>query len=277
MNDELGNRMKDNYEDRTRFFLPRRTYTLIRVDGKAFHTLTKHFERPFDMELMSIMNMVAKRLCEEIQGAKLAYVQSDEISVLLTDFSQFNTSAWFDGNVQKMASISAAIATAEFNKQFALAAHEAASHDNGAGATKYLTGEYGQLKTGYFDSRVFTIPDPIEVENYFIWRQGDATRNSVQMVARSLYSHSELNGKSNAALQDMIHAKGKNWNDYPAGCKRGRCIVREYYQTPIPRVSEFGVDPESSSITRSCWTVVEPPIFTQDRDFLRKIIPKISE
>ena len=115
MKDSLGDRIKGHYENRFRHHLPRRSYTILRVDGKAFHTYTRGCERPFDFALMEDMDFTAKAMCEQIQGCKLAYVQSDEISLVLTDFDTLQTDAWFDGNIQKMVSISAAIATAEFN------------------------------------------------------------------------------------------------------------------------------------------------------------------
>ena len=176
MKDELGDRMKSQYEDRTRFFLPRRTYTIIRVDGKAFHTLTKNFKRPFDRTLMDMMDATAKALCKEIQGSCFAYTQSDEISVLLTDFEKITTCAWFDGNIQKMVSVAAACATMAFNEEL---------------MRRGLANNHKAM----FDARVFTIPDAVEVENYFVWRQNDASRNSVQMAARAAYSHKELEGK----------------------------------------------------------------------------------
>ena len=116
MKDDLGNRMKD-YEQRTRIKLPRRTNTIIRMDGKAFHTYTKGLDRPFDENLMYDMNATTQFLCENIQGAKIGYVQSDEISILLTDFDKLTTDAWFDYNVQKMVSVSASLATGKFNER----------------------------------------------------------------------------------------------------------------------------------------------------------------
>lgn len=255
--DDLGSRIKENYENRTRYFLPRRTYTIIRLDGKAFHTFTKDCNRPYDGELMTIMNLTAKELCRQIQGAKFAYVQSDEISILVTDFDSEQTDAWFDGNIQKICSISAAIATAEFNKYIKI--------DN----PKFKD------KTAYFDARVFTIPDPIEVENYFIWRQKDATSNSIQMGAQSLYSHNELQGKNNSELQEMMFQKGVNWNDYPNGFKRGRFIEKEFYTV---KDSDRLTPPygEVIEILRSKWEKFEPPIFTKDRNYLRSRIPRIE-
>jgi tRNA(His) guanylyltransferase len=116
MKDQLGDRMKDFYEDRTRYKLARRTNTIIRIDGKAFHTYTKGLQRPFDQGLMEDMDKTTEYLCQNIQGAKFGYVQSDEISILITDYDDIDTHAWFDGNLQKMASIAASLATAKFNQ-----------------------------------------------------------------------------------------------------------------------------------------------------------------
>jgi tRNA(His) guanylyltransferase len=265
MQDELGDRIKGQYEDRTRVMLPRRTYTIIRLDGKAFHTLTRGFDRPFDSLLSSVMDAVTVKLCEQIQGVKLGYTQSDEISLLLTDFDSEQTCAWFDGNLQKMASVSASIATAEFNRLV----HSL----HGRGETKFMNKD-GSIKIGLFDSRVFTIADVIEVENYFIWRQNDASRNSVQMAARAVYSHKDLEGKGIPQLHELLHAKGINWNNYTSGEKRGRCVVKESYSTKIAN--------SEHSVARTRWITLdgkergEIPIFSQDRMFLRKLIPEMG-
>jgi len=202
--DDIGNRMKSYYENRTKTFLPRRTYTIIRIDGKAFHSYTRGLVKPFDDKLMSDMNDTAKYLCSNIQGAKLAFVQSDEISILLTDFDTFTTDAWFDGNVQKMVSVSASLATAKFN-------------------------QLRPDKIALFDSRVFTVPTSAEVANFFIWRQQDTVRNSISSLAQSLYSAKELHGKNTSQMQDMCIAKGQNWNNLPVMCKRGRLIIKIVY------------------------------------------------
>lgn len=234
--DSLGDRMKEFYENRTRNFLPRRTYTIIRVDGKAFHSYTRGLIRPFDEKLVNDMDETACYMCKNIQGAKFAFVQSDEISILLTDFEGLTTDAWFDGNIQKMASISASLATAKFN-------------------------ELRPNKIALFDSRVFTIPSDIEVENYFIWRQQDTTRNSISSVAQSMFSHRELENKNTDQMQEMCFQKGVNWNDFSAKLKRGRLIVKQDY--------------EKEGATRSKWVSVEPPIFTQEREMLKVLIPKL--
>ena len=255
MKDALGDRMKDFYEDRTRIKLPRRTFTIIRIDGKAFHTYTRGLEKPFDDGLIEDMNETTAYLCKNIQGAKLGYVQSDEISILLTDFDDITTHAWFDNNLQKMASIAASMATAKFNQLRIVRGMFKGTEGMGQALNKLAT----------FDARVFQIPFVDEVQNYFIWRQQDATRNSISSVAQSLYSHKELNGKKTDEMQDMIFQKGINWNDYDFRRKRGAVIGR------VPVIMnniELG-----QTYTRNQWRVVETPIFTQDKEFIKSFLP----
>lgn len=236
--ESLEKRMKNNYESRFKFFLPRRTYAIIRIDGKAFHTYTKGMKRPFDDQLMNNLDETARYLCEQIQGARFAYVQSDEISILLTDFETENTEAWFDGNVQKISSVSASLATAYFN---------------------FIEGDDSSIVC--FDSRCFVIPSFTEVMNYFVWRQKDAVRNSISLVAQSLYSHNQLHGKDINQMQEMCWQLGINWNDYSPKYKRGR-IIRKFNYT-------------RNGAERSYWNMEEPSTFTQDRNYLTKLIPNI--
>lgn len=229
--DSLGDRMKEQYENRARFMLPRRSYTIIRCDGKAFHSYTRQCEKPYDAGLVTAMDAATLALVGEAQGSQLSYVQSDEISVLLTDFATIHTCAWFDGNVQKIASVAASIATEAFNRSHGGRAH--------------------------FDARVFTIPDAVEVENYFIWRQQDATRNSISSLAQSHFSAKQLHGVNNAQMQEMLfRVKGINWNGRPIEEKRGRAAVREEMGWRIDR---------------------EIPIFTADRAYLSARIPRVHE
>jgi len=255
--DTLGDRIKNDYENRTRYMLPRRTYTIIRVDGKSFHTYTRNCTRPYDINLMADMDATAAGLCAELGGALIAFVQSDEISVLLTDFENEQTEAWFDGNLQKMASISSSVATAYFNE-----ARRSRGHEGMA----------------FFDSRVFTVPDPIEVENYFIWRQQDASRNSISMTAQAHFPHERLQGIGTNQLQEMLFTEaGVNWNDQPAGFKRGRCVVRAAVsQDKVFFDKRTGHEEIARGIVRHEWQVVAPPIFTQDREWLRSRIPRIA-
>jgi len=248
MQDKLGDRMKANYEDRTRILLPRRSYTIIRIDGKAFHTYTRGMISPFDDGLIEDMDTTATYLCKNIMGAKFAFVQSDEISVLLTDFEDIGTQSWFDSNLQKMCSVSSSQATRAFNE------------------ARLKRNEVDAMRWAEFDSRVFQIPQKTEVENYFIWRQQDAARNSVSSVARSLYSHKELHGKNINEQQGLIFRKGINWHDYASKYKRGRMIVKETYE-------KTQGDNKGQMTIRTKWISIEVPIFTQDRNFLTERIP----
>lgn len=252
MNDELGTRMKEFYEDRFRYKLPRRAYTIMRIDGKAFHTYTRGLERPFDDGLINDMNVTAAYLCKNIMGAKMGYVQSDEISILITDFDTQDTQAWFDYNVQKMTSIAASLATSEFNRLRLIRKAMDEKFMKIVDAVDLST-----FKMANFDARVFQIPSRVEVENYFIWRQQDAVRNSISSVAQSLYSPKELNGVKTNEMQELIFKKGINWNDYNFRKKRGAVIGKV----------EVEVDNEA---IRNRWEVIETPIFTQDREFFTK-------
>lgn len=264
MKDELGSRMKEFYEDRFRYKLPRRAYTIMRIDGKAFHTYTRGLERPFDDGLINDMNVTAAHLCKNIMGAKMAYVQSDEISILITDFDTQDTQAWFDYNVQKMTSIAASLATSEFNRLRTL---RLISEKTNKTKWSEVTDEVFMMHIGpafsklaNFDARVFQIPSRIEVENYFIWRQQDAVRNSISSVAQSLYSPKELHGKKTNDMQEMIFQKGINWNDYDFRKKRGALIGKV----------EREVGEGENKTTRSKWEVIETPIFTQYREFFER-------
>lgn len=273
--DSLGDRMKADYEGRTRYRLPRRTYTLLRVDGKSFHTYTRDCERPCDTGLMEDMDTAALALCRNIEGAQFAFVQSDEISVLLTDFASMQTQAWFDGSVQKIASVSASLATAHFNRarMQRLAARETARNPGRKDLSTVFAGE-----PACFDSRAFTIPDPAEVENYFIWRQQDATRNSISMTAQAHFPHARLQGKSADELQEMLwQEKRFNWNDSSAGFKRGRAIVADrVFKDSAYQDKRTGEAHMVTGVERRVWTCVVPPIFTQQSDWLRERVPRYS-
>lgn len=263
--------MKGQYEVRSRQLLPRRTYTIIRLDGKAFHTYTRGLNKPFDKDLIEDMDNAVVKILPEIQGAQFAYVQSDEISILLTDFAKENTDAWFDGNVQKMVSVSASLMTAEFNKLRILRSikmHKRQSGIEGAVGfyERFYSNEIENVEMATFDSRVFTIPDRVEVMNYFIWRNNDAARNSISMVAQSLYSHKELHGKSSSDKQEMIFRKGINWSEYDLSLKNGRLIVRESYL-------EYENGTVCGGQERTRWSVKSAEKFTQSKDSLLSMIP----
>lgn len=222
----LGDRMKEFYENRSKTFLMRRTPVVIRIDGRAFHTLTRGLDKPFDEMLMRVMAKTTMSLCREIQGAKLGYTQSDEISILLTDYSKFSTEAWFGYSVQKMCSISASIATLAFNRFWMEEVAKFESTIADEETAKRLEIIKSKIFKAVFDSRVFSLPKE-EVCNYFLWRMQDATKNSISMVAQAYFSHKELHGKSGDVKQDMLFKEhGVNWNGIPTTQKRGTAVVR---------------------------------------------------
>jgi tRNA(His) 5'-end guanylyltransferase len=252
--DELGQRMKTYYEEVPKFKLMRRTPVAIRIDGKAFHTFTRGFKKPFDEVLGRAMRETMKYLCENIQGCVLGYTQSDEITLILIDYQTFNTSAWFDYEVQKMCSIAASMATMAFNKFFYEAEQDWYWEDPLVTNLKLPSKE--NLKDIYtkalldkgamFDARCFNIPKE-EVTNLIYWRQLDATRNSIQMVGQANFSHKELQNKSCNDIQDMLMTqKGINWNDFPTHLKRGSCCVKQetgwVIDTEIPIFKNEGRD-----------------------------------
>ena len=288
MNDELGDRIKSNFEDRTRYTLPRRTYTIIRLDGKAFHTYTKGLNKPFDDALSDDIDSAIVTLLYEIQGAVFAYTQSDEISILVTDFAKPTSCAWFDGNVQKITSVAASIMTAEFNQRRLLRhqIRDKTSYDfltripGVTGVTHVATQQYPK-SLAYFDARVFTIPDPTEVMNYFIWRNQDCSRNSVSMVAQHEFPHKELQGKSTIHMIDMLKNKGTPWEGYSEANRHGRLIVKEtykvsetHYNPPVPSVDGFPFPKEYSAVLRTRWVSTPAWRFTSDMHKLKNMIPK---
>lgn len=257
MFDALGDRCKNDYESRSRYYFPRRTYIMFRIDGKSFSRFCKGLIKPFDDGLINDMDATAIYLCNNIMGAKCAYVQSDEISIVVTDFENINTQAWFDNNLQKMCSVSASMATRAFN-EFRL---------------KRSVTDNSSMKWAEFDSRVWQVPQRTEVFNYLTWRQQDCTRNSILSVAQTLFSQKEMHGKSCNQLQDMIFAKGINWNDYAPKYKRGRMIIKEMYEKKPETLGDNIPDERIEATLRTRWISQEPPIFSQDHSYLDKLIP----
>lgn len=246
MKDTLGTRMKQHYENRIcEQSLPRRTYSILRLDGKSFHTYTRNFTKPFDINLLHAFRHAALHLAQEAMGVRFAYLQSDEMSFLLTDFNKEGTEAWFNGNIQKIVSVSASIVTAKFNSYM---------------EPFVKSKDIEKIKLAYFDSRIFTIPDPTEVENYFIWRQKDCIKNSVQSYARKFFSHKELLEKNTNIIKQMLFEIKNPWENLANDLKNG-CIIKKEFP--------------ASEGTHPSWIAnLDVPIFTQERSFLQNLIPK---
>ena len=269
IHDDLGIRMKTYYEQIPKTRLMRRCPVVIRIDGKAFHTFTRGFNKPFDDVLIKTMQDTTKYLCENIQGCIFGYTQSDEISLVLVDYQNLNTAAWFDYEVQKMCSISASMATMAFNQFFAQNVDNEIIEYKGSYVPQSMEiiqriSAYHKVlkqavnKGAMFDARVFNVPKE-EVTNYIYWRQLDASRNSIQMVGQANFSHKELQGKSCNNIQDMlVTEKNINWNDFPTYLKRGTCVVKRR-----------GCESE-----RGYWYIDKDiPIFKgEDRDYIDKLV-----
>lgn len=223
----LGDRMKQ-YEAAYSFQLPCRIPVIIRLDGRSFHNWTKKLQKPFDEAFIESMGVLALHLCQEVQSTQLAYVQSDEISLLLHNYKRLATQPFFGNEIQKMVSISAGIASA------------------------FFTQLHGRIAV--FDSRVFLLPEA-EVTNYFIWRQRDAIRNSILMAAKSVLSHRDMQGKNTTELQEMMLQKGIDWNGLTASKRRGQTIFKN-------QEGEWKIDDETSLFSKDReyiekWLVVE--------------------
>ena len=253
--DSLGDRMK-RYEAVSKTSLVSRMPVILRIDGCHFHTFTKGFVKPFDAIMMKSMQDTMKYLCENIQGCVLGYTQSDEITLVLVDYQNLNSSAWFDNEVQKMCSVAASMAGMAFTRYFATNVLYMCDDDN----LEQLKIYNNAIKRGaYFDCRAFNVPKE-DVTNCVLWRQQDATRNSIQSLAQANFSHKELQGLSCNKLQDKLFIeKGINWNNLKDEEKRGTCCVKTYFTQDGKERSKWVID-------------YNIPIFTQDRDYIEKLI-----
>lgn len=282
VHDDLGTRMKTFYEQIPKTKLMRRCPVVIRIDGKAFHTFTRGFKRPFDEVLIQTMQETTKYLCENIQGCVLGYTQSDEISLVLVDYEKFETAAWFDYEVQKICSISASMATMAFNRFFQKNVRYAIDNLSDDEYADILRASVHQ--GAMFDARCFNIPKE-EVTNYFYWRQLDASRNSIQMVGQANFSHKKLKNKNCYDIQDMLKKqKGIKWNDYPTYQKRGSCCIKEKYFIPNEEGNEvkfpdgcsdqYEDDEIEYGTWRNKWIIDKDiPIFKGNgREYINKLI-----
>lgn len=252
MSDEFGARFKD-YESISTTLLPRKSWMIIRIDGKSFHSWTRHMERPYSSLLAHWMDETAKKLCQEIPCAELAYVQSDEISVVINP-GGLHTDPWFNGKVQKIVSVSASIATAEFN---------------------HLS---RTPKFAVFDSRVFVVPSPVEVVNYLIWRQRDAVRNSISMAAQSMFSDNRLHGVNSGRMQEMMFEEKKvNWNDYDPRFKRGGLVLKMGAMRNVMYTHKKTGGAHAVEAFRTWWESMASPHLTSVENWRPEEVPQVSK
>lgn len=264
---DIGKRMKE-YENANKTYLTRRVPVMIRVDGISFHTFTKGFDRPFDDILTEAMQLTMKYLCEHIPGCVLGYTQSDEITLLLIDYKDRNSGAWYNYVKRKIESVVSSMTTMAFNQMFSEILNERLLNDLSKCANdtdcEKVKRKYEKYmnKAGWamFDSRAWNMPE-FEVENEFIWRQSDCVRNSIQAVGHANFTDKELDHKNMNMIQDMLFTqKGINWNEFPVKLKRGSCCIK------IPKIFNEGTDKE---FIRNKWVIDNDiPIFTKDRKYI---------
>ena len=273
VNDELGKRMKEFYEQVPKTRLVRRMPVAIRLDGKAFHSFTRGFKKPFDEILIKSMQETMKKLCENIQGCVLGYHQSDEITLILIDYKKLTSSAFFDYEVQKVCSITASMCTLYFNQIFRTNVNAFFAGKSGDELGEYhKTMCMARDKGAMFDARCFNIPKE-EVCNLIYWRQLDATRNSIQMVGQANFSHKELQNKSCNQIQDMLMVERNiNWNDLPVYQKRGSCCVKSNVTCTFANEENGTVI--TGATERPHWYIDNNiPIFRgDDREYIDKLI-----
>lgn len=291
---DLANRMKE-YEKRDRYYLQKRIPVIVRLDMRAGHTFTRGFKRPFDEVFMKTMQETAKYLCENVMNCKLAYTQSDEVTLLLVDYEKLNTESFFDYRVDKLCSIAASMATMAFNRFFEKNVEQESciftdewledgefnpNYKNKDLRDLWLSHKHSGEKGAMFDARVFNIPKE-EVTNCIYWRQLDASRNSIQMVGQANFSHRELQNKSCNDIQDMLMTqKGINWNDFPTYQKRGSCVIKEEYfidsnGNEVENDFIADVDEPVKDVTvRTRWIIDKNiPIFKgEGREYIEKLV-----
>lgn len=243
--DTLGNRCK-TYEAAFKNYLPPRMPVILRLDGKSFSSYLKGCQKPFDSKVISCMNDTLLYLCKNVQNVVLGYVQSDEISLLLNNFKEYNTESWFNNNIQKMCSVASGMASAYFSS--------------------ISDRIFGKMKLAAFDCRAFVVPKE-DVSNVFYWRQKDCERNSVSMLARSLYSHKECHDQNSSELKEMCLKKGQDWNALPVSQRLGRCAVKN-------KSWKTGTNPKTGQTfeaLRSEWVIDNNiPSFVGDREYINK-------
>ena len=221
----------------------------VRIDGRAFHTFTRGFKKPFDQSLSEMFRAATKELVKE-SGAVIGYTQSDEISLILHQDDP-KSELFFDGKIYKLTSVLASIATAAFNKMWLtyLVDHQSDIDDK-------------VWKLATFDCRVWQLPNKWEAVNMLLWREKDARRNSISSAAQAVYSQLELHGKSASEQQEMLFQKGINWADYPKWAKTGtyyrrRQIERELTPDELSRIPEKHRPAPGTKLLRS--DIVEWP------------------
>lgn len=252
--DDLGDRMK-SYEAQYNLQFPTKHPLMLRLDGVHFHSNVRQWKclKPFDNDMVTAMQTAALTLCEKIGGAHFAYVQSDEITILVRDDMNDATQPWYNNELNKIMSVASSIATNAFNQSL--------------GGTKFECKFFEPMAE--FDCRGYVLPEH-EIANAFIWRQLDAMRNSVQMLGRSFFGHNVIQNRSNAEIKDMLwHDHNVNWNNLRTELQRGACIIKTYIDVPNMKMVDGVLVETGTTVRRSHWEVDHSiPVFTEHRDYI---------
>lgn len=250
------------YRSLTDYKLMPNSYVLAMVDGHCFSKMIKNkFDKPFDDMFIKMMNETAKYLCENIQGAKFAYTQSDEISILITDFDTPMTDSFFGFRLCKMQSLIAAMATAKFNQMYVKLANDYKGFD----LKKFDIKEY---PTYTFDCKVWTVPNANDAYAWFLYRQTDCIKNSKAQTAQAYLSHKSLVGlTSDEMIAKLKNEKNIDWNKFENDKKYGRVIKK--VETPMEKDLPNG---EHISFVRNVWTPVSANDLKEDNTIIRELI-----
>lgn len=279
---ELSNRMKNYYEQVSKTKLMRKCPVAIRIDGCHFRTFTKNLNKPFDDIIIKTMQSTMKYLCANIQGCILGYTQSDEITLILTDYKNIDSDAWFDYEVEKLCSVSASMATLAFNQFFKenvtlyklkvslykFKAYGGISKYKDDITEKYIKNLDKAIENGaIFDARCFNVPKE-EVTNLLYWRQKDAIRNSIQMVGQANFSQEELNHKSLEDIKHMLCDKNIVWDVFPKAKRFGSCCIKK------ETVIENNNPHEPDIYKRNKWVIDDDiPLFKdENRNYIEKLL-----
>lgn len=261
----LFEEMKE-HEGVSRYFLERKKPVILRLDGRAFHTYTKGLVKPFDAVLVTTMRETMLKLCEKIEGTIMGYTQSDEISLLLGDWRQETTQAFFGNNIQKITSVAASMCTLYFSQYFSKNVHEA--YDRGEISENDIEKYRKKIESGAtFDCRSFNLPNNEEVLKYFIWRQKDCIRNSIQATAQSLFSHKELNCKNcDEQVEMMLKEKDFDWETQISEINKYGTVAEK---TRVRALVVNRHTNETEEKERRIWQYCEhTPIFKNDREYV---------
>lgn len=256
----LGNRMKQ-YEASFNQKLPPRIPLMLRLDGVGFSKMVKKWKckKPYDLRLANAMQQASLALAEKISGTCLVYSQSDEITMLIRDDMSNDTQPWHGKKINKILTIASTTAANAFNYYFF--------------GPEYCDSQPKLSYLAEFDCRSYIVPEH-EIFNSILWRQQDCTKNSISMLAQTLFSHKNLHKKSGSEKQDMMMIEhGVNWNDMPTAFKRGFCVKNVEVPKQVPKRDENHkvIEGEFETVNRNKWVIdLEPPIFTKDRNYINQ-------